>query len=324
MIVIIIYRELIGYGIAQARGQIAIMRNTVPIEDIMNGPAPDSVKVKIQVIQDVKNYAESIGLVPTENYSTYYDQKGRSVLWNVSACQPFAFEPKEWTFPFLGSFAYKGFFDLEKAKEEEAILRSEGYDTNIRSVGAWSTLGWFKDPILSNMLNRPKGDLAELIFHELTHGTIFVRDSLEFNENLASFIGEKATVQFLTDRYGENSNELKEYEMGVSDARKFRSHLLRGRSYLDSLYQSFPSDSPVETRAELKSEMINSIVEAIDTIDFYQSYYYEIFKNRKPNNAYFMSFKRYYSYKEDLQSLFERQGGDISKFITYCRSEYDD
>ena len=273
--------------------------------------------------QRVKEYAKTIGLASTKNYNTYYDQKGKSILWNVSACEPFAFKPKEWKFPLLGSFAYKGFFDLEKARQEEKIWGSKGYDTNIRSVGAWSTLGWLNDPILSNMLERSIGNLAELIFHELTHSTVFISDSLEFNENLASFIGEKATIQFLIDQYGVNSPQLEVFRMENQDASKYRSHILNGRVQLDSLYQSFTDKTDIE-KLKLKNLLIDSIVSNIDTITFHESFYYDLFSEKRPNNAYFMSFKRYYHYKDELEIIYNNQRKDISAFINYCRNTLND
>src|SRR5690606_16736486 len=128
-----------------------------------------------------------IGLEESKNYTSYYDQKGQVILWNLSACESYEFTPKLWSFPFLGSFPYKGYFDLDKAMEEYQLLKELGYDARIRPVNGWSTLGWTKDPILSNMTERSTGAIVELIIHELTHSTLFVKDNIEFNENLASF-----------------------------------------------------------------------------------------------------------------------------------------
>ena len=103
----------------------------------------------------------------------------------------------EWSFPFLGRVPYKGFFDRGAAIEEDSLLRLKGYDTGIGNIRGWSTLGWFKDPILSGMLENSEGALANLIIHELWHGTLYVKDSADFNENLASFAGEQGALLFL-------------------------------------------------------------------------------------------------------------------------------
>src|SRR5690606_16862314 len=140
----------------------------------------------------------------------------------------FALKPVEWKFPLLGSFPYKGFFEYDMALKEKAKLDGDSLDTNIGVVGGWSTLGWFKDPILSNMLLRSEGDLSDLIIHELTHGTLFVKDSVDFNENLATFIGKKGARRFLKQVFGVNSKEYIQYEEGSKDSERFTSHILRG------------------------------------------------------------------------------------------------
>jgi predicted aminopeptidase len=126
----------------------------------------------------------------------------------------FQLKAYEWDFPLIGSFSYKGFFNYDQALEEEDKIRKNGYDTSIDEIAGWSTLGWFKDPVLSDMLDRSSGSLANLIIHELTHGTLYVKDNVDFNENLASFVGDKGALIFLRHKYGENSKEYHEYEQG--------------------------------------------------------------------------------------------------------------
>ena len=148
--------DILSYGIRQAQGQLRITFNTLPVETILNDTLfPDSLKQKIKIVQQARVFAfQELGLTPSENYTTFYDQKGEVALWNLSASKAYMLEPKLWSFPILGSFPYKGFFDLERAKQERDELIDQGYDARIRPVGGWSTLGWTTDPILSNMLER--------------------------------------------------------------------------------------------------------------------------------------------------------------------------
>ena len=185
----------------------------------------------------------------------------------VTASKPFELTPKEWSFSFLGTFSYKGYFKQHLVLDEQAQLDREGWDTNVRSVGGWSTLGWFKDPILSNMLLRKEGDLANLIIHELTHGTIYIKDSVNFNENLASFIGDKGAEKFLLWKYGPDSQELSEYRAEKYNRKKISEHFLGGALYLDSLYGSFDASMPDEERNLPKIQAINEIVISLDTLD---------------------------------------------------------
>ena len=204
------YRSLIYYGYVQGKGQLEIIWNARPVQEYLDDQnTPDSIRQKLLLVNKVKAYAvQELGISPSNNYTSMYDQKGKPLMWVVTASEPFALEPSMWEFPIVGSFPYKGFFDPEMAVAERDRLADEGLDAGIRNAGGWSTLGWLDDPILSEMLKRNEGQLAELIIHELTHFTLFVKDSVQFNENLASFVGKQGAIKFLTVAYGEHSNEL--------------------------------------------------------------------------------------------------------------------
>ena len=190
--------KLLKYGIQQLTGQYKIVSNSIPINEYASqNDIPDSIKFKLSLIAEAKEYAfENLALKYSENYSTIYDQQGKPLMWLLTASLPFKMVAREWSFPLVGAFSYKGFFNQKSAEKEFEELKLKGWDVLIREVGGWSTLGWFKDPVLSEMLNRSTGKLAELIIHELTHGTLYIKDSVEFNENLASFVGIKGTEQF--------------------------------------------------------------------------------------------------------------------------------
>ena len=314
------YQDIILYGTLQAKGQILILMKARPISTYLDdSDYPDSLKVRIQQIQQIKEYSEKMGLKPTNNYSSLYDQKNKASLWNLSACHPYKFENKTWSFPFLGSFGYKGFFDLSQAQIERESLEKEGYDTRIRSVNAWSTLGWFKDPILSNMLTNTEAKMAETLFHELTHSTLFLKNQLQFNENLASFIGKKASIDYLTFFYGPNANQITDYLLAIDDSEKFRQHILRGKQSLARLYKSFSDVDDLNYKATKKNKIICSIVSHLDTIKFSNDNYYNIFNKSLPNNTYFMSYTRYYAEEHKLDSIFNYYEKDFKKFINHFK-----
>ncbi len=315
--------ELIRYGLRQASGQWHIVSNARPVEEYLNDETvADSVKYKLNIIDEVRNYAvDNLLLTDTENYTEMYDQQGEPLLWVVTGCEPYEFRPYEWTFPVLGSVPYKGFFKLAYANHTAKELQDKGLDVNIRTVGGWSTLGWFKDPILSEMLNREDGDLANLIIHELVHSTIFVKDSVEFNENLASFIADKGTLKYLTEIYGEQSQQLLTYVNNKRDQKNFIDHMLRGYDTLDSLYTNVKVDT-IQMR-KMKLETISSIMESLDTISLNNPNYFSKIKDYVPNNAYFMSFRRYQSKQGVLDSLYNHEyGGDLLQFITHLKNKH--
>lgn len=316
--------QLVRYGVDQAKGQMKVILEAKPVEEFLADPAfPDSLKEKLRLVQEVRGFAmNELGLSQSDNYTTLYDQHGETILWNVSACEPYELKAYSWYFPFLGSMPYKGFFDLAKAKTEADQLKAEGYDVRIRTVSGWSTLGILKDPILSNMLERSDGALAEVIIHELTHATIFVKDEIDFNENLASFIGERGAELFLSRRYGDRSSQLISYKNSLTDQRKLTAHILAGGQHLDSIYTAMNNHS-ADFKDSVKHQAMRKIASQMDTVSFFNSKYRKIFDEKLPNNAYFMAFKRYHSQEDTLTSIYTHHNEDLIRLIAAMKAQYE-
>lgn len=319
--------QLVTYGIEQAKGQLHIVWNARPVSEYLEDPAfPDSLKQKLALIDKIRQYAiDSLSLKDTKNYKTLYDQKGKEIMWVVMASKPFRLEAKEWTFPVVGSVPYKGFFDREKAIRLRESLEKDGWDVNIRNPDGWSTLGWFTDPILSEMLTRSEGDLANLIIHEMSHATIFVKDSIEFNENLATFIGDRGTEQFLIASFGANSKEYVSYMNEDRDYLMYSDHMLRGAEKLDSLYRTMKDRDPIQEKMLLKREMIQRIVDSLDTLSLSGDAPKPSlrFQERLPNNAYFMNFMRYQSKQDIFMEEWKTQfHSDLKAYIEYLSRKY--
>lgn len=322
----IYYWSLLSYGIAQGMGQLKIIRGARPVEEFMQDPAfPDSLKSKLKLIAQARRFAiDSLGLNDTDNYKTLFDQKGEELMWVVTACEPFRLQEKRWEFPVVGSVPYKGFFDREKARKEKESLEREDWDVSVRNPGGWSTLGWFTDPILSGMLRRGDGDLASLIIHEMVHATIYVRDSSDFNENLASFIGDRGAEEFLLRTFGDTSKRYQEYIFEDSDYRKVTDHMLRATQKLDSLYNTFQASEPVPAKKEKKQKFIQRIVDAMDTLSLSGDRSRQKRMSRRlPNNTYFMSFKTYESkhdsMKDEWINTFNR---NLKAMIIHYKKEF--
>lgn len=317
--------ELLLYGINQASGQLKIIWNTKPIEYYLDDPNfPDSLKLKLRLVQDIRQFAiEKLGIKENENYTTVYDQKGMPVLWLVTASRPFQLEAKEWQFPILGTFSYKGFFKYESALSEEKHLIDQGYDTNIRTVSGWSTLGWLKDPIMTNMLQREIGSLANLIIHELTHTTIYIKDSVQFNENLASFIGDQGAKRYLAERYGDSSQELNEYTHALADSERFSQYVLAGADSLKILYDSFSKDFSEDQKLNQKKAFMKHFVNQLDTVNFFNKRRFSGYFEELPNNTFFLSFERYRGNVSMLEKIYqERFQGDISLMLAFYKKHY--
>lgn len=317
--------QLVIYGVKQAYGQLSILYQAQPVEVFLEKPDfPSDKKEKILLIQEIRQYAfDTLGLDRSNSYTKMYDQEGKPILWVLTACRPFKLENKEWSFPLLGTFSYKGYFDREAIGEAELELLKEGWDTRVREVNGWSTLGILSDPILSNMLNRTEGDLAELIIHELTHGTLFIKDNLQYNENLANFIGEEGAKRFLKSKYGIGSSEYQQYINKQPDYKLFVNYILESTKKLEALYKSFTEDMSYEDKVTAKNKMIAEITAGVKELDFSNERYKNFFDKFTPNNAYFMAFVRYSGSQNQFRKEFEQDfDGDFKKYLAYLKAKY--
>jgi predicted aminopeptidase len=323
----IFYKDLVLYGLSQAKGQMSIVWNARPTEEILGDPAfPDSLKQKLVLIQEIRRFAvDSLGIKDSDNYTTVYDQKGKPILWTVTACEPYELKAKEWRFPVLGSVSYKGFFYKPAAIREAMLLKDKGYDTDIAVTSGWSTLGFFKDPILSNMLYRNEGDLANLIIHELTHATLYVKSSVDFNENLASFVGDQGALRFLEYKFGKESKEYREYVNGRKDEEKYNKYMLYSAARLDSLYSMFEKHPEAGDKESLKKQLLIDIVKGVDKLQLRNKKRYRRAADRTltSKNAYFMMFIRY----DSAQDLFENEfredfNSDLKAYLEYLKEKY--
>jgi predicted aminopeptidase len=317
----------VKYGIMQARGQLHIVMNAVPIDVALKDTIfPDSLKQKLLLVNEIKGFAiKELGLKNSSNYTTVYNQNGKPLLIVLTASDAYQLKPYQWHFPVLGNVPYKGFFDFNIGKKEAKELKAKGYDVDLGEVSAWSTLGWFKDPILSGMLERSEGYLANVIIHEMTHATMYVKNDVDFNENLANFIGSKGAELFLAYKYGKESKEYMHYKTQNYDDSLFSDYMVEGCKRLDSLYSHLKSDSPKAEKDTLKHEVIRSILSGIKELNVIDTtLYYKISRKKTiPNNAWFLQFRRYNakqnSFEKEFHSIYQ---DDFKKYLEHLKSIY--
>lgn len=326
-IFLLVEYKLTIYGIQQGTGQLQLVWNAKPVEEVLNDATfPDSLKQKLRLITDIRKFTvEELGMNESKNYTSVYDQKNQSLLLNVSACEPYSFTPKEWTFPFLGSVPYKGFFDKQEAQKEILKLKMQGYDVDVYSPSGWSTLGWFKDPILSNMLKQSEGSLSNLIIHELTHGTLFVKNDVNFNENLANFIGDKGAKLFLIKKFGIDSKEYIDYEQSKSDEKIYDDYILKSAERLDSLYNIMGEGNSEEETKMKKKQLITEIVLGVNKLPLHKKKNYFKYTQQAffEGNAFFMAFERYDSQYEIFEKEYkEKFNSDLKKYFEYLKGKY--
>ncbi len=227
------------YLLRQGLGQADILLNQRDLRDVQADPQLSEARArKLDLIFEARRFAvEELGFPPSPNYSTWYETGRRPVTWVVSAVRKDSFAVRTWWFPIIGSVPYKGHFDVEHARAEAEALERDGWDVAVSEAAAFSTLGWFRDPVFSSMLGLSEAGLASTILHELTHGAIYVAGHSDFNESLAEFVGNEAALQLLERRHGSGSAELAAARRLFSDSARFDAWVRDLYARLDAYYR---------------------------------------------------------------------------------------
>lgn len=309
--------QLFIYLIYQGKGQLHILSNTVSVSEyLVQDSIPDRIRENINLVERIKKYSiDTLDYKPTDNFNTIYDQKNAPVLWVITVSEPYEIKPYEWQFPIIGSVSYKGFFKKDLAEKEYNHFVANGYDVDLRSVSAWSTLGWFKDPLLTNTLKGSKGRVCNLLFHELFHATYYAPNSVNFNENIASFIAHKATLQFLAT----DTMALKEYLFNYTEHKHYNDFVLRQKERLKKELEKIKTDP---NRYVLKLKLINTVVDSLTKLKPFNDKLFELRKNEilKQKNAYFIDFEQYDSMQDSLEEVFNKfYKGDLKKMVRDLR-----
>ena len=247
-----------GYLLQAAGGQYELLHLARPL-NVVNEDAsvPPRVRELLARVPAIKRFGQLNGLTPTGNYTRYADLHRPAAVWVVQGCQSLAFEPRRWSFPIVGSVPYLGYFAEDKARAfaQELATREPELDVTVRTASAYSTLGWFKDPVLSTMI--PDGpeafaDLANVILHESVHATVYVKDQSAFDESLASFIADELTWLLVVGRSGLASEEAKSWIAGEVRGARFVKALHEAYEDLDAIYRSPRPDDEKRALKELR------------------------------------------------------------------------
>lgn len=310
-----VYHQTTIYLIRQSVGQLSVLVNTQTFEAYILQNNPNALQLKkMELIRKVKEFSvDSLGFKPTRNFNSIYNQGKEPVLWVITASEKYSLRAFYWVFPVVGKVSYKGFFDKTKAISEQNRLICEGYDVDLRPVSAWSTLGWFSDPVLSSMLDKTDGNLCNLIFHELFHATYYAESSVDYNENLASFVAHKSTIRFLQ----RDTGELRSYEKNYSDNRLIEKHISSRTRELNGFYDSISGFS-TETKQLLKLKKLHEITASLDRVKLNNP---NKIKSLKANitaykNAWFIDYKQYSGLQDSLEAVFNKfYQSDLAKMV---------
>jgi predicted aminopeptidase len=292
---------------------LGYLNRAVPLEQIDNEDF-------VRLVSEIRVFAmNELGLTESRNYTRFVELDRDYLAAVVSASAKDSFRPFVWNYPIVGRMPYKGFFDVEGARKERTKLEKKDLDVWIRGVDAFSTLGWFKDPLYSYMQNYSPSRLADLIIHELVHATVFIKGQIEFNEELAEFIGGEGAKLFIKSRYGEDSDEYREMLIFSADSQNYVEFIQELSGELDALYSE--KISREEKLAE-KERIINNAKERFiaEYDNRFSGNEYRNFSELPVNNAYLYLFRLYHTDDNFYRELYDRSGQNLPSFIAAAKT----
>lgn len=310
----------IPYLMKNAYEQIHILNKRTSIQNILiNENIDKETKRKLTLAIEAKNFAETeLQLNPSKNYHSFVHLDRPYVTYVLSASPKWELNHYLWKYPFLGTLPYRGYFNEKNALEEEESLKKENLDTYIRGVTAYSSLGWFDDPIYSSMLSYEDHDFVSTIIHELVHSTIYIKSEADFNERLATFISNIGTEIFYLKKEGPQSLSVKKIRNENEDEKIFSKFISKEINDLEGWYKT--NKSPPDF---LKRESrLTHIVEQFKKYIWPQlkTNKYEYFKSIKLNNAKLLIYKTYLMDLSDLELLFEKKNKNFKDFLNFCKN----
>lgn len=192
----------VGYYAQAVAGEASMLANSRPVSDWLSDPqTPEDLRRRLELAARIRAYASAhLALPDNRSYTRYVDLHRSSVVWSVFATPSLSLELKTWCYPLFGCAAYRGYFNAQDAEDTARDLREQGLDTYVSPVPAYSTLGWLPDPLLSTFIGWPEPELARLIFHELAHQVVYVRDDTRFNESFATAVERAGVARWVADR----------------------------------------------------------------------------------------------------------------------------
>jgi predicted aminopeptidase len=320
-------RTLNFYGQA-AKGQYALLAHGRPVQKLLADPqTPGPLKERLRLLLDLRVFAEQKLKLPVDgHYQRYVDVHRRFVVWNVEAAPEFSLQPKTWWYPLVGSLEYRGYFSERGAGKYGSWLEKKGCDVYVGGVQAYSTLGWFKDPVLNTFIFEPDAGVAEVIFHELGHQRVFARGDTDFNEAFATTVGQEGARRWL--RAQGRAAEYEVYQAELRRTAQFARLIMDTRAQLATLYGDERDDwgklkatnqrrkVPRQALRREKQRILDQLKAAYSGLkaQWGGDTEYDAWFSRQINNAKLNSVAAYYDLVPGFQQLLKVNGGDLEKF----------
>lgn len=312
-------RSVAFYGQAVG-GQIGIWKRQRSIEFLLNDSAtPDNLRQRLQLVLSLRAFAETnLGLPARGQYLCYADLQRPFAVWCVYGAPEFSLKAKSWWYPMVGALDYRGYFSEKAARECAARLRANGLDAHMGGVAAYSTLGWFHDPVLNTFIHDPDAELAELLFHELAHQRLFIPHDTDFNEAFATTVAQEGTRRWLASL--RDTNTLPLYEQQLQQLRDFTTLVATARNQLENLYTNLPPQmnalqtTEARNRKQAILDELRSNSTSLAKTSAGTGRYSPWFR-QKLNNALLNTVETYYGLVPMFQHhLVEHSRGNLSRF----------
>ncbi len=308
----------VRYYAQAVSGHLELMRLAVPIEErLREAGTPDPLRAKLARVLVIREFASrDLALPDNGSYRSYADLGRPFAVWNVFAAPEFSVKAVESCFPFAGCVSYRGYYSEEAARQYAAALAEQGYDTHVGGVPAYSTLGWLDDPVLSTFIQYPETEVARILFHELAHQTVYVKDDTMFNESFASLVEEEGVGRWL-DREGTPAQRTA-YLESRSRRSEFVAFMLRYSSRLSDFYAR---PVPVEEKRAGKQRLFAELDDeyrALKTSWGGFSGYDRLFA-RRANNALLASISSYSELVPAFRALLSQENGDLAAFYAAAK-----
>lgn len=302
----------VGYYAHLASGEVSLLARREKIEDVVLDPARDpELRRRLTFVLDARRYAvERLHLPDNASYTLYADLGRPYAVWNVIAAKEFSLEAVESCFPVAGCVAYRGFYDEKRAKAWADGLRAQGYDVDVSGVPAYSTLGWFDDPVLNTMMHWSDAVLIGTVFHELAHQQLYVKNDTTFNESFATFVGDEGLREFLATRRldDEQAATLRERED------QFTKLVLAARDRLAAVYAQPLEPGAMRAAKKAEFERLRADYARLRDEAWDGDRRYDRWFSRDLNNASLVPFGLYDEFAPSFAVLFAQSGRDWTAF----------
>jgi predicted aminopeptidase len=310
----------VGYVFHAAAGEMRLLSNAVPLDKALKSDSLNRTqKDRLLLVSQIKEFGEKeLGLKKTSNYETIYLGSDQPPIYTVMAAPKDSLTLVTWWFPFVGRMPYLGFFDLKEAQKEKQSLLDKNLDVVMGRAEAFSTLGWFRDPLTMNLINGSELTLAQTILHEMTHTTLYIRGQGEFNEGLAQIVGKRGAFLFFKKTYGPSNPLTIEARASLEDESLFSLYLLSVLNELDRLYRSPLSfDEKLREREKVfhrRLEEFNALKSRLKTMEFIH------FGQVPFNNAYLMAVGLYHRNYSLFDAVLKMKGNSVKEMLVFFKS----